>query len=288
MPQRRKSNSIGTRKISYWKQVDKSARELSREYFDLLEQRLTEQAYQTFLEENTRLIPREFVQNHGIHFNLVLRKLPFGADYKSDFAYLSKSSDDWNCVLVEIERPGRSFFKDNTNVFHPRFDAALQQINSWRGWLLNDANRINLCDAILTPIRKPLERNPVFLKFVLVYGRRSEYAGNDIRRRLISSQERDDFKILTFDSLAENLEGKNDLYIAARRNEYIDVLSDTFLSESMFSWMQPEHIRISKKFAANARAYRAGWNHHNIESGKGILAMERALKTVRIRGGQAE
>ena len=102
----------------YWQQTDKSVKRLKAEFSKLLDQNLTEQNYQLFMEENTRLVPREFVQNHGIHFSLVLRKLGFGADYKSDFVYLSKSSDDWNCVLIEIERPGAKFFKTGTNDLH--------------------------------------------------------------------------------------------------------------------------------------------------------------------------
>ncbi len=43
------------------------------------------------------------MQNHGIHLSLVLRKLSFGADYKTDFFFFSKSSDDWNAVFIEIE-----------------------------------------------------------------------------------------------------------------------------------------------------------------------------------------
>jgi hypothetical protein len=71
----------------YWQQTDKSVKRLKAEFSKLLDQNLTEQNYQLFMEENTRLVPREFVQNHGIHFSLVLRKLGFGADYKSDFTF---------------------------------------------------------------------------------------------------------------------------------------------------------------------------------------------------------
>lgn len=62
-----------------------SADDLRRDYFALLCHEGPEQIYQAYLENNTRLIPREFVQNHGITCSLVLRKLPFGSDYKSDF-----------------------------------------------------------------------------------------------------------------------------------------------------------------------------------------------------------
>lgn len=45
---------------------------------------------------------------------------------------MSKSSDDWNIVFVEIEKPGSRFFRDNSNALHPDFQAGLQQINRWR------------------------------------------------------------------------------------------------------------------------------------------------------------
>jgi hypothetical protein len=53
----------------YWQQTDKSVKRLKAEFSKLLDQNLTEQNYKLFVEENTRLVPREFVQNHGIHFS---------------------------------------------------------------------------------------------------------------------------------------------------------------------------------------------------------------------------
>lgn len=45
-------------------------------------------------------IPKEGRANHGIGLSLVLRKLSFGADYKTDFFYFSKSAYDWNAVFI--------------------------------------------------------------------------------------------------------------------------------------------------------------------------------------------
>ncbi|HAB1527525.1 TPA_asm: DUF4263 domain-containing protein, partial [Salmonella enterica subsp. enterica] len=42
-----------------------------KEYLELLDREENEQIYQTYLEENTMFIPREFEQNHGIHFSTV-------------------------------------------------------------------------------------------------------------------------------------------------------------------------------------------------------------------------
>jgi hypothetical protein len=126
----------------------------------------------------------------------------------------------------------------------------------------------------------PLERNPIYPKFVLVHGRRSEYGKNHLRRSIISAQEKDDFKILTFDSLLESLESKNDLYLGVRKNEYIDLRSDAFLSESMFAWMPPDQIRVGTKFRANALKMRAQWCHFKPCGGK---VMDVALAQVRRR-----
>lgn len=250
----------------------------------LLDQALPEQAYQRYMEANTRLIPREFIQNHQIHFSLALRKLSFGADYKTDFAYLSKSSDDWNCVLIEIERPSAKFFKHSSNDFHPDFTKALQQINQWRAWLLKPENSESFSKNTIGMIKTPLGDNPIFFKYVLVYGRRGEYKSNEIRRSRIAAEERPDFKILTFDSLVEALESKHDLYVGVRKNEYIEIISDTFLDEKIFSWLSPEKIRITEKLKENARAFRHQWYHHN-EKG---LSMEAALKNIRTLPPQAQ
>ncbi|HFD0437980.1 TPA: hypothetical protein ACF01Y_003939 [Escherichia coli] len=37
-----------------------------KEYLELLDREENEQIYQTYLEENTMFIPREFEQNHGV------------------------------------------------------------------------------------------------------------------------------------------------------------------------------------------------------------------------------
>ena len=76
---------------------DKAAIESFRE---LIATTGKEQALQTHLEAHPRLIPQEFVQNHGLHFNLIFRKLRLAENWVTDFFYLAKSSGDWNEVFV--------------------------------------------------------------------------------------------------------------------------------------------------------------------------------------------
>jgi hypothetical protein len=62
-----------------------------KKFLKLLDEEHNEQVYQDFLETHTRFIPREFVQNHGIGQHLVLRKLSFAADYKTNPRSIQKN-----------------------------------------------------------------------------------------------------------------------------------------------------------------------------------------------------
>ena len=197
-------------------------------------------------KKNTKLIPREFIQNHGIHFDLVLRKLSFGADYITDFFYMSKSSDDWHLVFVEIEKPQSRFFRDGSNDLHPDFQSALQQIGRWRAWLSNSANFAAFL-ASLAPMRRPINmtQNPSYPRFVLVHGRREEYGANEQRRAIVHAEEREDFHILSFDSLAEGLTQKHECYIGARHNETIEIFGDELVSPEMYMSIEPSQFLVS-------------------------------------------
>lgn len=234
--------------------------QLRQTFLDLLDQRLEEQAYQGFLEQNTRFIPREFIQNHGLHFSVILRKLRFGSDYISDFFYMSKSSDDWNLVFVEIEKPSSRYFRGASTSFSPEFQSALQQIGTWRAWLSNSDNLASLLSNTLAPLHLPagMRRNPGLPKYVLVHGRRDEYGGNDTRRALVRAQEREDFKILSFDSLAESLEQKRDCYIGVRRNHTIELKGDVIVDRQVFGWIEPTQFTVSAAMQAALRTAGGG------------------------------
>lgn len=223
------------------------ADELRTRYLALLGEGHNEQVYQRFIETNTELVPRDFVQNHGVHLSLVLRKLAFGADFKSDFFFLSKSSDDWNAVFIEIERPTSRFFKDGGHEYHPDFVHALQQINSWRAWLSIEGNLqafVNQLSTIRVPVT--MQRNPTYPKFVLVFGRRAEYADSELRRSRVRAEERDDFKIITFDSLAEGLSGKGELWLGVRRAEFTDLQNEEIVDDNLFIWADPHMLTVSE------------------------------------------
>jgi len=252
------------------------------QFAKLLSEEREEQAYQAFLEQRTRFIPREFVQNHGIGLSLVLRKLSFGADYKTDFFYFSKSTDDWNAVFIELEKPSSRFFKSNTNEFHGNFLRALQQINQWRAWFLSDRNRVGfLASVSAIQVPRHMAKNPTYNKYVLVFGRRAEYEENEDRRWLVKAAEADDLKIITFDSLAEGLNQKHELTVGSRHNQFIDILSDDIVDAGMYAWMEPTQLRVSR--VLHERLSRGGSNHFVFHDGRQQEALSRAASLVRVR-----
>jgi len=257
-------------------------RELIDDFNRLLEQELPEQQYQEFIEQHSRLIPREFVQNHGIHFDLVLRKLSLAKDYTSDFFYLAKSSADWNCVLVEIEKPQSRFFKPGNAELHSDFVSALDQIHRWRAWFSDRANLEGFINGTLKMVRVPhgMTTNPCHIKYVLVMGRRSEFEDNSIRRNLIYAREQADFHILSYDSLIENLNAKRDLYIGIRKNEHIKIISERFVGESIFDTMPSEQLRINENLRQDILANRDRWYHFQRSKGGLVLVLDNVLPKI--------
>ncbi|RRV10527.1 DUF4263 domain-containing protein [Pseudomonas sp. v388] len=240
---------------------------LKQQFLELLDGNHPEQTYQAFLEQHTQLIPREFVQNHGVHFDLVFRKLHLANDYAPDFFYMSKSSADWHLVLVEIEKPHSKYFKPSSNDIHPDFLAGLEQINRWRAWFQTGANQEGFINGTLRDVRTPMGYNKCHIKYVLVHGRRSEFEGNNNRRSLIATREQEDFKILSFDSLVESLHTKYPLYVCARKNEYLDVLSTKFVSDQVFTFLDPSLVRISDDLRADVLASKRHWQVNSIKGG---------------------
>lgn len=248
---------------------------LRRKYLKLLDANHPERRYQRFIEKNTQLVPREFIQNHRIHWNLVFRQFSLGNDYVCDFAYLAGSSVSWNLVLVEIERPGKRFFKGKGRFSGP-FNAALNQINDWRTWLDTDANRAQLKEQ-LSPVLKPLFWNPIRLRYVLVYGRREELGLRRRNRQRLAGSEKKDLRIVTFDGLCEGLELRSKLCLAARTNDFVDLLSDDCVPELMFNWVDPGDIRISRDFARSAQEQLGSGRQRRDVEGKMVSSVKYVL-----------
>ena len=216
------------------------------QYRELLEKALEEKVYQKFLEQNTQFVPRHFVQNHGVHMSLVLRKLKISNDMITDFVILSKSSIAWNYILIEIEKPSSNFFKRGTTKAHSDFIRGITQIKSWQAWFDNPANKAHF-EAQLRFLKKPISDAPVNIKYVLVTGRRKEFEASEAKMRAIGSFESDDFKIMSFDSLSENAHNNGELYLGLRKQGAIELVSDRVLDTEFLYWCDDSDFQLSQR-----------------------------------------
>ena len=113
-------------------------------------------------------------------------------------------------------------------------------------------------------------RNACHIKYVLVHGRRHEFAENAIRRNKIKGMEGDDFKILSYDSLLEALNRKYPLYVCARKNEWVDFLSTEYVSDEVFSYFDPSMLRINDDLRKDILENRHNWRISSLKGGRAL------------------
>ena len=162
-----------------------------------------EEDFQKFLEHNTCLIPRQFVQHHGIELNVVYVKVSLGNDYISDFMFVTKSSADWTCVHIEIENPKKPIFKEKGG-FSALYNDARTQVKNWEVWFKKSENKSSFENSIKIALRSNMRDNPINHKFILIYGRDSEIDCEQ-KKRLWSGEKNID--AMTWDSLFEGTHG---------------------------------------------------------------------------------
>jgi hypothetical protein len=154
-----------------------------------------------FFERYTSFIPTAWRLNHGIHFNMMFPQFAISPSLKSDMLYLTKSTVNWWCVLIEFENPRARLFQDKGRIprRHSDFIAGLDQIESWKRHLAKHRTEFL---SRLTPVMVPLGHNPVEFKFILVIGRRSEFLNDRAKLEAFASYETGDpLRVMTYDSL---------------------------------------------------------------------------------------
>jgi hypothetical protein len=163
----------------------------------------------------------------------------------------------------------------------PTFHAAYEQINRWRAWFANESNRNGFINGTISLIRAPghwMWQNQCFIKFVLVHGRRAEFEGNEIRRRILRGLETDEFHILSYDSLMESLHSKGELYVARRKNEHIEVLTERYVSEGLLTSVDPSYLKITDELRQSALDHRELWHEVSLEGR--CMALDLALPKI--------
>jgi hypothetical protein len=226
----------------------------------LANQDANENDLQRFLEKHTAFIETPGLLNHRLNLNSVIAKLPIGP-WKTDFAYLTKSTVAWRLVMVELEHPGKQLFqaKGRHSAFHADLNNAIAQIDAWRDrWATHQAEILDQLAPVMVP--SAMRRNALTPFYVLVIGRDHEFRNIDARkRRLAAVLNEKNLYILTYDTLIRTYEegrgyGKCVLSPTATgfRIKHVDGEPG-----SMFAYMEPQHLEVPE----DAEAQLVSWQY---------------------------
>lgn len=161
-----------------------------------------EQEIQNFLESNAELIPTPHRLNHHLHLKAIISKFPLGNRFITDYVYITKSSDCWRIVFVELEIPDKHIFTGSTDKINTtsKFNEALNQVRSWQAYLVEHRQEvIKQLEPLMVPSQ--MRRNPVQFCYELVYGRSAEKNTEDKNRYLQQLSEQSNVKFMTYDTI---------------------------------------------------------------------------------------
>ncbi len=178
---------------------------VSSEYNKLLEEHAdSEKVFQEFFERNPCYLPgglELFGQSgHYPYMHTLISQPDIGIvnTRRPDFLWLANDSLTFTPVFIEIEKPSKKMFNKDGNTT-AEFNQALGQIKQWK-YILNDANNIL---AFYEKFNIPLDLRKREFKpqFLLVYGRRKEYEGNELLTGIRAEQRNGNVDIMSYDRL---------------------------------------------------------------------------------------
>lgn len=208
---------------------------------------LNENDIQRFLESNTELISTPFLLNHHLHLNVLISKFKISDGLISDFAYLTKSSDFWNLVLVELEDPKKKIFTSSKEQikFHSEFNHAMDQILEWKGYIEQNSEEIK---RRIDPLKTPLKDRPIRFKYVLIYGRNNEKEVDLRKTRMFAQKTTDDVRVMTFDSLISEFGYSRYKYrkmiLSHWREGYKIKSVPSKIETSIFAYLDPSILKL--------------------------------------------
>ncbi|MBQ9246454.1 DUF4263 domain-containing protein [bacterium] len=246
--------------------MEKELLDLKQEYIKLLEKNENESIYQKFLEEHPILIPtKPFELNHFVHFSLIFKKLQLGTSHISDFCFLSKSSAEWNIVFIELEKPDSKFFNNDGTITRD-LNVGISQIQDWNAYFSIEENKLafkqNKVIKELMSFNPNFFHNPCNFKYILVIGRRETLYNSKFKDKFRSIFPRNSY-IMTYDSLYEALDKKNDNYICHIENDELYIDSTKYVNDVMFHWLSCNNIRIKEQLYLELEKRNTPYNKNN-------------------------
>jgi hypothetical protein len=249
-----------------------------KEYIDFLFTCQDESSMQTYLEQHSDFLPyQKFLLNHGVHLSSVIAKLQIGHSYKTDFAYITKSSNEWYLVLVEIEKPTKRFFNRNDS-FSKDFNQAYEQIKNWESYL-SDANHKSYLIQRFEGLREPrtiLRDDNVNIKYLLVYGRSNEWQRSKQRRIKLNSKNTNDIRVCTYDTICEAINSSTSITDYSRKIIFSPVEDNRFMIKYLpdhddipvFAWCSKDTIVYNEDIKRQLMAM--GFEMEQYEKGENL------------------
>ena len=225
--------------------------ELIGKFKDILDnEQSIEDDIQKFLEQNTELIPLPFILNHWLHFNVVISKFKISSSLTTDFAYLTKSSDMWNLVLIELEDSKKHIFlKNNENIkFSSEFNNAFDQVMEWKAYISDNKEEVL---KKVKALRTPLGENMVKVKYVLIIGRNKEKDNSERKRRMFAEKSDDEIRVMTYDSLISQYKNSRydlkKLILSPWRDGFQTKYVPRDIDTNIFAYIKPEFLKLKKE-----------------------------------------
>jgi hypothetical protein len=223
-----------------------------KEFYKILDDSsYNENNIQNFLENNSELIPLPFLNGHQLHFTTIISKFKLGNEYVTDFAYLTKCSDYWYFVLVELEDSKKKIFtRDKENIhFSADFNHAYDQITSWKAYI-ND-NRESVLKKV-NKIKIPLGENPIYFKYVLIIGRNEEKKDSERKTKMFAQKSNSDTKVMTYDSIISAYKYlpyiQTKLIVSPWKEQGFNVkIVPKNLSTNIFAYVSHEFLKIDEE-----------------------------------------
>lgn len=239
----------------------------------------SESAYQTFLEERSELIPVTLDSlNHGVQWQSVISKFEITRDRVVDFAFVTKSSDTWRIVFIELERPSRTLFLTSGYCdWHSATRGPIAQVESWKTHVDQHKSEVRESLRPLVHLGHMWDTNPIEFRYMLITGRHTGEYSRDQASCIARLRNERGIRLLTWDSVVRHAE-------SAERDYPLNVLvkeRDTFRIKralahtSLFGTFLPHQITVREEEAAAFRA--AGYDIDRWLEGNRLTAAQGTL-----------
>lgn len=223
-----------------------------------------ENAIQAHYEKHPSIIPLDFILNHGLHYDIIIKKpeLPNG-DF-ADFMYLTKSSSKWYVVFIELESSNKKLFTKK-NTITSELNACISQVNKWISCFDYPENCVEFKKDI-SELLTHLPDNKIEYKFVLIIGREDEINSQEKRDEL-RRYEKENFSIKNYDSKYNCFDISPRTLLSLKRNGcYKLITCEKNSDKKLLLNLYPNNIEISdtQKEALKNEGYHIEYEKKNV------------------------